>query len=252
MIAAVEASPPPQTDKDVTGRQPAGQTVCKDAHLFLHSQALFTEVPMRNYRQTLLLERHQKMASSMVGAKILSDFHQRMEERIAEHKGWYALQASALIAAGILAMVLPIATPFAFEVVTGVVLAISGAVKGYTSFKSQTHWWSFLSAAVSFLIGALMLWQPVPGVIALATLVAVFLLAEGLTEIFLALEFESARNWGWLLVSGVVSVVLSVVLFVGWPGMTVAFLGFVVGVNLLLYGASIVALLLATPDYDTL
>lgn len=192
------------------------------------------------------------MASAIIGARLLSNLHERMEEKIAEHKGWYFLQAIACFFAGVLAIGLPTFTALSFETLIGALLAISGAVKGVSSIKSHIHWWSFLSAALMVIVGALMLWQPIPGVIALATLVALFLLTEGLTEICLALEFESARNWGWLLVSGIISVLLSVLLFFGWPGMTVMFLGVLIGVNLMLYGISLLAVSAATPSYDVL
>lgn len=192
------------------------------------------------------------MASATIGSKLLSNFHESLEERIAEYRGWYSLQAIAFVASGIAAMVLPLVTGLGFDTQIGTLLLLSGTVKGIASLKSHVHWWSFLSAGLLTVIGVLMLLQPSSGFIALATLVAVLLLADGLTEIFLALEFESARNWGWLMVSGIVSVTFSIVLFVGWPGMTLAFLAVMVGVSLLLYGASLLAMLAATPRLDTL
>lgn len=192
------------------------------------------------------------MSNAIVGATLLSELHERMEEKISEYKGWYFIQAIAFMCAGVLALVLPAATTLGFNVVIGALLAISGVVKGFTSFKSHIHWWSLLSAAISVVLGCLMLLQPVPGIVAFATLVAVYLLTDGLTEIFLALEFESARNWGWLMLAGVVSILLSLILFIGWPGMTAMVLAVMIGINLLFYGASLLALSAVTPDYDTL
>lgn len=192
------------------------------------------------------------MASAIIGEKLLSNLHECLDEKIAEHKTWYFLQAAACVVAGALAIGLPTLTALSFEMLTGALLLTSGAIKGISSIKSHIHWWSFMSALLMVSVGALMLLQPAPGLIALATLVAVFLLAEGFTEIFLALEFESARNWGWLLVSGLVSVLLSALLFFGWPGMTAMFLGVMIGVNLMLYGISLLAVSVATPTYDVL
>lgn len=192
------------------------------------------------------------MASISVGTSLLSNFQEHVEETIAVHKAWYNFQGVALVLLGVLAMVLPLSTGWGFEKMMGAVLMASGVVKGYTSFKSHIHWWSFLSAALSLAVGGLLLWQPLSGVIALATLLAVFLLFEGVTEICLALEFESARNWGWLLVSGLISLVLSAILFIGWPGLTIAFLGIMIGVNLLCYGASLLTLSASTPTWETL
>lgn len=192
------------------------------------------------------------MASITAGEILLPRFQQRVGETIAVHKAWYNFQGLALIVLGLLAMALPTLTALSFEVLTGSLLMISGLVKGYTSFKSHIHWWSFLSAALFLTAGGLLLWQPVPGVIALATVLAVFLLAEGVIEICLALEFESVKNWGWLLLSGLISLLLSTMLFIGWPGLTISFLGIMIGVNLLCYGASLLTLSASTPKWETL
>lgn len=87
-----------------------------------------------------------------------------------------------------------------------------------------------------------MLLHPMAGTVALATLLAVFFAVEGVAEVFLSLEFRPARNWGWLLASGIVSLVLAVILFAGWPQTTVFFLGIMIGINLLFYGAAVLAL----------
>lgn len=193
------------------------------------------------------------MSSVTIGTMLLSDLHKRVEETIAEHKSWYFLQALTCVSVGILAMILPaIVADVNFATAVGALLAISGLIKAFAGLKSHIHWWSLMSAALYIVAGGLMLWQPVPGAIALATLVAIFLFAEGLTEIFFGFELESARHWGWLPISGIVSVLLSIILFFGWPGMTTAFLGFMVGLNLLLYGASLLAVSAATPHYETL
>lgn len=192
------------------------------------------------------------MSNVIVGSTLLSNLHQRLGEQIAEHKGWYFLQSLACAVVGILAIVLPTFTSWSFGVVAGALLVASGLIKAITGIKSQIHWWSLLSAGLSMFIGGLMLWQPTSGIITLATLVAVFLLVEGITEISLGLEFESTRNWGWMALSGIISIVLSVVLFFGWPGMTVTFLGIMIGINLFLYGASLLAVSAGAPRYEIL
>lgn len=192
------------------------------------------------------------MSSMTIGATLLSDLYQRKEEKIAVYKGWYLLQSLTFVCAGILAMVLPSATAVGFETLMGILLTATGVLKAFASFKSHIHWWSMLSAAVCITVGSLLLWPPALGIVAVATLVAVFLLAEGLIEICLAFEYESARNWGWLLLSGVVSIVLGLALFIGWPGMSLGFLGVMIGISLLLYGASLLALSVSTRALETL
>ncbi len=192
------------------------------------------------------------MSSMTIGATLLSDLHQRVEEKIAEYKGWYLLQSLTFVCAGILAMVLPSATGLAFGSVMGSLLIITGLLKAFVSFKSHIHWWSMLSAAVCIAVGSLLVWPPASSLITISFLVAVFLLAEGLIEICLAFEYESAPKWGWLLLSGVISILLSLVLFIGGAGMALAVLGVMIGVSMLLYGASLLALSASTRALEIL
>jgi uncharacterized membrane protein HdeD (DUF308 family) len=192
------------------------------------------------------------MSSMTIGATLLSDLHQRVEEKIAEYKGWYLLQSLTFVCAGLLAMILPLATSLAFGSVMGILLIVTGVLKAFVSIKSHIHWWSMLSAAVCIAVGSLLVWPPASGIITVSLLVAVFLLGEGLIEICLAFEYESARNWAWLLLSGVISILLSLVLFIGWPDMASSILGVMIGVSMLLYGASLLALSASTRALDIL
>ena len=152
------------------------------------------------------------------------------------------LQGVVFILAGILAMILPSATAVGFELLIGALLLISGLVQVFASIRSKTHWWALLSSIASIIVGGLMLFNPAAGTLALATILAIFLAIEGVTELLLSLQFRPARNWGWLLLSGLVSSGLAVLLFAGWPGATIVFLGIIIGINFLLYGISLLAM----------
>ncbi len=182
------------------------------------------------------------MATATLETQRLSDMRRRVESAIAEHRGWYMFQGVIFILAGILAMVLPSATAVGFELLIGALLLVSGLIQGIASLRSKTHWWSLLSSMASVIIGGLMLFNPAAGTLALATILAVFLAIEGVTELLLSLQFRPASNWGWLLLSGLVSLGLAILLFVGWPGLTIAFLGIIIGINFLLYGISLLAM----------
>jgi len=53
-------------------------------------------------------------------------------------------------------------------------------------------------------------------------------------------------GWGWSVASGVISVVLGFVLMAQWPQVSVWFLGFAVGVNLILDGWALLMFAAAT------
>lgn len=181
-------------------------------------------------------------SSNSSESQVFSELRQRIETAIAHHRGWYIFHGTVFVIAGMLAIILPGMTAVGAALLIGAVLLGSGLVQAVASFGSKLHWWSLLSSLASVFVGGLMLLHPMAGTVALATLLAVFFAVEGVAEVFLSLEFRPARNWGWLLASGIVSLVLAVILFAGWPQTTVFFLGIMIGINLLFYGAAVLAL----------
>jgi len=182
------------------------------------------------------------MSSVTMNVNDPETIQQRVEHTISEHKNWYIFQSIVFMIAGILAIFLPSVTAVGFELLIGALLLVSGGVQMIASFRSRVHWWALISGAASVAVGLLMLFNPMAGTIALATVLAIFLAIEGVTEVFLAFQFKPAKNWGWLLFSGAITLLLSVLLFAGWPGATVFFLGIIIGINLLLYGIALFAL----------
>jgi uncharacterized membrane protein HdeD (DUF308 family) len=166
----------------------------------------------------------------------------RFERELRTHKGKYIFQGTIFIILGILAAALPAATALSVELMVGVVLLFSGVFQLVLTIKSKMHWWSILSALFSVAVGAVMIWKPMAGLLALVTLIAIFMTIEGIFELLLAWQFRPVRNWGWMLFSGIVTLVLAVILWIGFPAFDVLYLGWVIAINLILYGLSLMML----------
>jgi uncharacterized membrane protein HdeD (DUF308 family) len=166
----------------------------------------------------------------------------RMEDKIADNRGWHIFQSIVFIIAGILAFILPVATVTGLEILIGILLITSGFIQAFASFMAPIYWWVLFSALLSITIGGIMLYMPLLGVIALATLVTIFLFLEAIFELFLAYQFRSIKRWWWLLIAGGVTLLLAFFLLAGWPNVPVLFLGIMIGINFLLYGIGIFAL----------
>jgi uncharacterized membrane protein HdeD (DUF308 family) len=108
------------------------------------------------------------------------------------------------------------------------------------------HGWSLLSSCLSIAIGIIMLWQPMPVLMAFVTLLAIFMTVEGILELSLAFQFRPVRNWSWMLFSGIVTLVFAAILWIGFPVFDVLYLGWVIAINLVLYGLSLLMLVWRT------
>ena len=143
----------------------------------------------------------------------------RFEQNLREHKSKYIFQGTVFIILGILAAALPAATALSVELMIGVVLLLSGIFQLVLTLKSKMHWWSMLSALLSITAGVAMLWKPLAGLLAVVTLLALFMTLEGLFELLLAWQFRPMRNWSWMLFSGIVTLLLAIILWLGFPGL---------------------------------
>lgn len=170
-----------------------------------------------------------------------------IESNINHHRGWYIFQGIAFLGFGILAIILPVLTALSAALFVGALLFITGIVQLVASFQSRMHWWSALSAILSIVVGGWMLWMPMSGVLALVIATAIFFAAEGIFEIMMALEFRPAYNWGWMMASGIAALVLFVLLWVGFPDLSVFYLGVLIAINFIFYGISLLMLMASAP-----
>jgi len=164
-------------------------------------------------------------------------------QELRTHKTKYIVQGTLFIVLGVLAAALPVATALSAELLIGIVLLLSGVFQFVLTLRSKMHWWSLLSAVLSILVGFLMIWKPLAGLLAVVTLLALFMTLEGLLELLLAFEFRPVRNWSWMLFSGIITLIMAVVLWVGFPAFDVLYLGWIIAINLILYGLSLMMLI---------
>lgn len=177
----------------------------------------------------------------------LTALKEKIEQNIRDHRGWFILQGFLFIILGFLAAILPGLTAISAAILVGALLLVTGVLQLVASIRAKMHWWSFLSALLSLLMGGWMLWMPLTGALSLVVLAAIFLAAEGLFEILLALKFRPARNWGWMMVSGIASLMLFVVLWMGFPTLSLMYLGLIIAINFIFYGVSLLMLVGSMP-----
>lgn len=162
-------------------------------------------------------------------------------DAVVRNKTWYRVQGILFIVAGVLALIVPTAAVIGVEIFLAALLLVSGGYQSYQGAVDRAGW-LFVSGLLSLILGVALVLMPVAGAIALATLIAAFLLVEGVVEIFLAFQFRANSRWKWLLTSGVLSIILGILLLLGWPMQTLILAGILLGINFIVYGASIVAI----------
>ncbi len=165
-----------------------------------------------------------------------------VEQQLRDHKGKYIFQAFVFIVSGIMAATLSSITAIHTELLIGVILMVTGLFQLALTFKSKMHWWSLLSAGLSIVIGTLIVWKPFVVLISVVTLLAIFMTLESLFELFLAFRMRLKKGWGWMVFSSAVTLIMAFILWIGYPTFDVLYLGWIVGINMILYGLSLLML----------
>jgi uncharacterized membrane protein HdeD (DUF308 family) len=154
----------------------------------------------------------------------------------ANHLMWLG---GALLLIGITALVFPIVSSLVATLFVGWVLIFSGLATLYGAFSIRgagPFFGALLLGLLSLACGVFILARPIGGELAITLCLGGLFMVQGAFEAALAFEARSSQSWGWMLVSALASVVLSLVILSGWPGVSLVALGAIIGVNFLSSG----------------
>jgi uncharacterized membrane protein HdeD (DUF308 family) len=165
-----------------------------------------------------------------------------MRETVKKYSLWYLLQGVLMIVAGILALVYPLVASVAMVFLLGWILIISGVLQGIglIGARDVPHYWlSLISAVLAIVIGLLLLRQPDSGLLLMTVLLIVYFMVEGISKVIFALTIRPFPNWGWVLASGIVGIVLAVYLWANMPVSSEWVLGILLGILLVSEGVAL-------------
>lgn len=169
-------------------------------------------------------------------------------ETIQQHRTAFIVEGILFILLGILAIALPGVMTLGAELFVGWLFLIGGIIQGYrtlTSSEAPGYWMSLMSAILSIIIGGMFLLYPIQGVVALTILLIAFFLIEGAIKIAFGVQLKPLQGWGWLVLSGIISLVMAAILWSGWPGTAIWAIGLLVGINMIFFGSSLLTLALS-------
>jgi uncharacterized membrane protein HdeD (DUF308 family) len=165
-------------------------------------------------------------------------------------RGWVIFAGITLLALGTLAVIYDVTATIASVVLFGWLLALAGVMQIVHAFQVRT-WSGFflylLDGVLRATVGTLLVAYPGAGAQTLTLVLSFYFIAGGLFKTFgsMILRFPS---WGWSVASGLVSVVLGVLLAMQWPTSGMWFIGFAVGIDLILYGWALLMFAAAIKD----
>jgi uncharacterized membrane protein HdeD (DUF308 family) len=153
-------------------------------------------------------------------------------------RGWVIFAGIAMLVTGTAAVIYDSTATTASVILFGWLLALAGVMQIVQAFQVRS-WSGFflylLDGIIRTTVGALLVIYPGAGAETLTLVLSFYFIVGGLFK-SAGSAYLQFPSWGWSVFSGLVSVVLGVMLAMQWPTSSVWFIGFAVGVDLILYG----------------
>jgi uncharacterized membrane protein HdeD (DUF308 family) len=173
----------------------------------------------------------------------IREMQQRMQEFLKAHWKFFLAEGAFFIILGIAAIIVPQIFTIAIALFIGWLLLLGGIVQIARAVRFIAmpgfNLWIFIGI-LQVIIGYYLIAQPAKGALTLTMLMTLFFAMEGIAKISLAFMMRPLAHWVWVFFSGFTALMLSVVVWAGWPGTAAWVLGMLLGINMIFLGGSLV------------
>jgi uncharacterized membrane protein HdeD (DUF308 family) len=166
--------------------------------------------------------------------------------------GWFLALGILLVILGLFAISSSVFVTLLSVIFLGSLILIGGVAQLIYSFyavKWSGFFLSLLAGILYTVTGFLMVRHPTIGALTLTLLLASFYTVSGVFRIIGSLTMRF-QHWGWLLFSGIVSLILGILIFSEWPISGLWIIGLFVGIDMLFIGWSWIIIALSAHDAD--
>ena len=144
-----------------------------------------------------------------------------------------------MIVFGIIAIAAPVVSSAAIGVILGWLFIIAGIAEIAYAFAGGRMLAHLVLGGLTVVAGGIMVLSPLTGALTIVWLLVFWCFLRGIMQIFTS--FQVANGRVWLLASGILSVLLAIMIWRGWPDTALWALGLLVGINLISAGVTIVS-----------
>ena len=147
------------------------------------------------------------------------------------------------ILGGIFAFFNPLSATFAAEQLAGFTFLLVGILQFIALFRAHSTTGKVLAAiggVLGVLIGIELLQNPLQGILTLTMVVAILFMATGIVRVVVAFGLRKTVAFIPLLISGLISIVLAIMIFSGYPQSATYMLGVLLAVELISNGISLI------------
>lgn len=161
-------------------------------------------------------------------------------DRIERSLGFLVVLGIVMVMLGIAAIAEPFIATIAVTRVLSWTFLIAGLVRMTHAFRSRYQrgfWLKLLAGILYVLIGILLLSNIFGAKLTLTLAFGWGILVQGIFEVMAAFAARPAPNWGLLLSSGVVAIIIGILILYRWPFNAVWLVGLFTGISFIFTGA---------------
>lgn len=147
------------------------------------------------------------------------------------------------VIAGFVAFANPFAATLTAELLAGYLFTVIGILTFISAFQDQgwgARIWALLLGVVLTVFGFNLIANPLEGVLRLTVIVAALMMVMGILRIAIAFTPVAAGARGFLIIAGLLSIVLSVMIFSSFPWSGAVVLGIFLAIELISNGISMI------------
>jgi uncharacterized membrane protein HdeD (DUF308 family) len=165
-------------------------------------------------------------------------------ESVPEFRGgasWFIGMAVAFIVAGMLAIIVPFVAGLAVAALVGWLLVAGGLMHGVNAFRSDSITraaWQVFVGAFYVIAGLYFVAHPLIALGTLTISLAAVLFCEAIMDFMAWSATRHEHGAGWLLVNTIATALLSLLIWLQWPSVSVWVVGVLVGAKLIISGVS--------------
>ncbi len=168
-----------------------------------------------------------------------------MRQTVRRYSLWYLVQGMLMVVTGVLALIYPWIASVAMVRLLGWFLIVSGVLQaiGLIGAREVPYFWlELISAILPIVLGLLLLRHEDVSLYFFSIVVIVYFMIEGIVKILFALTIRPFPSWGWVFLSGVIGIALSIYLWANLSIVSALMLAVLLGVLLVVEGAALASL----------
>lgn len=174
-------------------------------------------------------------------------------EPVRRHWGWVLAVGTASLLLGLVGLTATVFLTITSVALFGILVLFAGGLQLWHATEVR-GWKASLGygalGVLSLIAAGVIFLDPLAASVWLTLAIAAFLIASAVVRGVMFFRMPETSGRGWLLAGAIASLLLGIVVFVGWPFTGLWFIGLAVAVDLILGGAFWIAIALRARRYD--